>query len=122
MIVSRLLSLMAGGAYGLGGRGIVRQCLNVFVAIGATENAMDGGFELGIIHVQADLFAVLVFGESGIIMASQAVVIAHLGGIFGYRSRSEEQRDEENQTATLHRNPRFQRTRRLRLVTYQHRR
>jgi hypothetical protein len=40
--------------------------------------------------VQADLFAVLVFGESGIVMASQAVLIAHLGSGLGHRTNTEQ--------------------------------
>ena len=41
MVVGLLLVGMAGDAYGLRGRGIVGERLDVFVTIGATENAVN---------------------------------------------------------------------------------
>ena len=61
VIVGGLLVGMAGGAHRLRRRGIVREGLDVGVAIGAAEDAVDGGLELGVVDVQADLLAVLVF-------------------------------------------------------------
>lgn len=107
VIVGGLLISMAGRAHGLGRRGIVGKCLDIFVTVGATEDTMDGGFELRIVHMQTDWFAVLVFGKTGIVMASQAVIIAQLGHRLGQPSRTEQQDNQENPTATLHRNPRF---------------
>src|ERR1035437_3586281 len=90
VIVSRLLAGMAGGAYGLGWRGIVGKRLDVFVTIGAPENIVDGGLEFRVIHMQADLSAVLLFAESGIVMASQAVLVAHLGTSLGHHPRAQQ--------------------------------
>ena len=87
VIVSGLLVGVAGGANGLGRRALMRNTLDVGVAIGATEGTMDRRLEFGVIYMEADLLAVLVFRETGIIMASQTVVIAQLGG--GFRRRAQ---------------------------------
>jgi len=107
VIVGGLLVSVAGGADGLGRSWIVRDSSDVGVAIGATERAVNRRLELRVIDMQADLFAVLVFRETVIVMASQAVLIAHLGGGFGQSNRREQQGNRENQTATLHETPRF---------------
>ena len=90
VIVSSLLVSVAGGANRFGGRGLMRKGLDVGVTIGATEGAVNRRLELGVIDMQADLFAVLVFRETGIVMASQAVLIAHLGGVFRQRPGREQ--------------------------------
>ena len=122
MVVGLLLVGVAADAYWLCGRGIVGERLDVFVTIGATEDAVYRGLELRVIHMQAELFAVLLFAESGIVMASQTVLVAHLGRGLGHRPRAEQQGNKENHTATLHRSPHFRRTRPLGRVTHYHRR
>ena len=52
--------------------------LDVGVTIHAAERTVDGSFELGFIHVQADLLPVLVFSEGGVAVAGQAILVAHL--------------------------------------------
>ena len=86
VVIGGLLIGMTGGAGRLGRCGIVRERLDVGVAIGAAKNAVDRRFELGIVDVQADLLAVFFLNEGRVAMASQALVVAHLGG-FGRRGR-----------------------------------
>ena len=60
MLIRGLLVSVAGGADGLGWRWIVRESFNVRVAVCASEGTVDGRLKLRIVHVQADLLAVLV--------------------------------------------------------------
>ena len=85
MIISRLLVGVTGGAYRLGRSWIVRESPDVGMAVGAAEHAVDRRLELRIVHMQADLLAVFVFGQGHIAVAGQTLVIAHLGGGFGRR-------------------------------------
>ncbi len=112
-IVGGLLIGVTVGALGHHRRGIVRESLDVGVAIGAAKDAMGGGFELGVVDVEADLLSVLVFRESRIAMAGQALVVGHLGRGFarllslGRQLRScrchhQQQGSKENQTTALH--------------------
>ena len=57
--------------------------------------------------MQADLLAVLVFRETGIAMASQTLLVAHLGGVLRCSPNREQQGNTEDQTATLHVTPRL---------------
>ena len=107
VIVGGLLISVAGGAHRLDRRGVVRKGLDVGVAIGAAEDAVHRGLELGVVDMQADLLAVLVFRESGIVVAGQALVVAHLGSMLRRSPSREQQGYTENQTAALHGTPRF---------------
>ena len=107
---------------GFAGVGSCGKRLDVGVAISAAEGAVNRSLEFGVVDVQADLLAVLVFGQSRIAVAGQALVVAHLGGrgrlgrLFGRRlgmklrsrgCRHQQQGGEKNQTAALHRSPRY---------------
>ncbi len=83
VLVRSLLIGVAGGAHRLRRRGVVRKCLDVGVAVGATERTVDGRLELRVVHMQADLLAVLVFRQSGIAMTGQTIIVAHLRGFGG---------------------------------------
>jgi hypothetical protein len=67
--------------------------------------------------MQADLFAVLVLGQTRIIVTGQTLLVAHLRGSLGLSRRpgkhSEQQKKCYQPTATLHGMPRFQRTTQL---------
>lgn len=114
LIVSRLLIAVAGCALGHGRRGFVRERLDVGVAIGAAEGAVNGRLKSSVIDVQTDLFAIFIFGQGGVIVTGQALIVTHLGSSFrlgcGHRERSEQQKKCKQPTATLHGIPHFHRT------------
>ena len=119
-IVRALLVGVTGGADGFHRSGIVREGLDVDMAIGAAEDAVYRTFKLCVVDVQADLLAVLVFRQGRIAVAGQAFVVAHLGRRFGRllrcrlgrelwnrRCHQQQQGSKESQTAALHESPHF---------------
>ncbi len=65
----------------------MRESLNVAVAIGTAKSAVNRGLERCVVYVQTDLFAILVFGQSCIIVTGQTLLVAHLGGGLGLGRR-----------------------------------
>ncbi len=113
-IVSSLLIGVAGGALGLGRRGLVGRALHIGVTVGAGEDAVRGSLELLVVDAQADLFAVLLLGHRRVVVAGQAVIVAHLrgrrGGLARFLGRrclcncrcEEQHGSKKNQTAAFH--------------------
>lgn len=107
VFVCCLLIGVAGGADGLGRRGIVRKCLDVGVTVRASEGAVNGRLELGIVHMEADLLAVLILSKCWVVVTGQTIFVAHLRGLgrgfWRRQCRRREQRSKyHNPTATLH--------------------
>src|SRR5664279_4337566 len=111
MLVRSLLIGVTGRANRLGRRGIMRERLDVGVTIHACERAsVDGSLELRVVHVQADLLAVLVFRHSRVAMTGQTFFVAHFRGLGsglgrGRRHRRKQQSKYNNPTATFHEFP-----------------
>ena len=87
MIVGGLLIVVTGRALRHDRCGIVGEGLDVAVAIGTAEGAVDGRLKGCVIDMQADLFAIFVLGQSCVIVTGQALLVAHLGSGLGLRRR-----------------------------------
>jgi hypothetical protein len=111
VLVCRLLVTVAGCADRFRGRGIVRKTLDVSVTIHTSESApVDGRLKVRVVHMQTDLFPILVFCQGGIAMAGEALFVAHLGSFGsslgrGYPHHREQQSKYNNPTITLHELP-----------------
>lgn len=95
MIVGCLLITVAGCANGLRRSGVVGEGFDVGVAVDATERAVDGSLESSVVDMQTDLFAIVIFGQSCIIVTGQALLVAHFGG--GFRLTSSRRKHTEQQ-------------------------
>jgi hypothetical protein len=77
VLIRGLLVGMTGGTDRLGWNWIVRKRLNVGVAVRTSERIVYGRLEVRVVHVQADLIAVLVLCQGRVAVTGQAFLVAH---------------------------------------------
>jgi hypothetical protein len=85
LVVCGLLLGVAAGARGLCRRGLVGDGLDVVVAIGAAEHAVNRAGKVLLAHVEADRLAFVILAEGLVVMAGETVGVGGRLGRFGLR-------------------------------------